>query len=770
MQEEARPLVVLTESTLLGALPLIAPHVISLDRAEKSLNQSPAPEIPAVPDSSLDDLAYVLYTSGSTGKPKGVAVTHRALTNLISNCTAELPLEADDIVLATTTISFDISAFEIFAPLISGAHLVVANRSEAINGERLSEVIRAVNATVLQATPSGWRILLESGWAGQPGLKMLSAGEPLDRSLADRLLERGAMLWNLYGPTEATIYATGKMIVKDKRAITIGKPHSNYTAYILDTNGTRLPVGVGGELYLGGIGVARGYLNRPELTAEKFILDQFSPRHGQFLYRTGDLARFLPDGQIELLGRTDNQIKLRGYRIELEEIEHLLDSHPAIRKSVVKLVDAGPDDQRLVAYIVARTLGQTSQNELRQFVSSHLPAYMAPSLFVFIESFALTPNGKVDRKALPVPSDIRRLEFGVNTANPEDDLEQTVLLCWQSILGIPTLDPDGNFFALGGHSLLAMRMCAHLGTQLGRKIPPSWLIEAPTPRAFANRLREIDQGPNRCLVLMQSKGSRPPIYLVHQLLGDILIYRAIAERFAPNRRVYGIQPPADFCERPTPYPLQALASDYIDEILQHQSVGPFHLGGYSSGAVIAFEMARQLKASGHEVGLLALIGGDIKAPPPQLPRLRKYGKTAIRTIIRIFFTLTGDLIRDPRGFFSTRVRYQILLWRVRKQQQLVSPAEKKPSLEEALLFSENAYRPEPYPGPALLLRFHDEAWRFGPDPLMGWGGLVEGGIDAIDIPCGHYTGMSQKAAPNLANIMKAHIEKLEATESAAATA
>ena len=760
MQEDARPLVVLTQSHLIGTLPFVSKHLLTLDHLRTRSGSDSAPMSISL-DSTLDDVAYVLYTSGSTGQPKGVRVTHRALVNVLTGVAVDLPLKTSDVLLATTTISFDISAFEIFAPLISGAHLVIADRSEAVNGELLSDAIRKSGATVLQATPSGWRMLLESGWAGQSGLKMLAAGERLDPTLAQRLLERGACLWNLYGPTEATIYATGQQITKDQVKITIGKPLANYAAYVLDYSRNRVPVGAIGELHLGGIGVALGYLYRPELTREKFILDDFEREAGGCLYRTGDLARFLPSGQIELLGRADNQIKFRGYRIELEEIEAVLDSHPRVQKSVVKVLDIGEGDSRLIAYILPRSSERIREKVLRDYTAQRLPGYMTPSSFIPVDAFALTPNGKVDRRALPAPKDLKIFDTEDSVAYHSDDLQQTVLDCWRAVLNIADVDLAENFFEIGGHSLLAIRMCTELSKQLGRKIPVSWLVEAPTPVTFVDQIRAHQEMSNKCIVRMQSEGSKPPIYLVHPLTGDILVYRGIADCFASDRGVYGIQPPYDFTQRSRPYPLKYLAAEYIREILQQQSIGPFHLGGYSSGALIAFEMARQMTEAGLEVGLLALVGGEIKTQGPVASNLTVLWKRLVRTLRRIILMFNGEFRDAPKEFIMTRLRYQRLLWRVRSAHRPASAGQSEITLEEALLFSENAYCPQLYSGSALLIRFHDEDWKSSPDPFMGWGELVKGGIEAVDVPGGHYTGIRLAAAPRLAAILKSRIEKLE---------
>jgi amino acid adenylation domain-containing protein len=739
MQADARPLAVITQSSLLAKLPFTAPQILTLDPLRIHERRAAPP-----PLEFRDNLAYVLYTSGSTGKPKGVPITHSALTNLLVGVSADLSLNCADVLLATSTISFDISAFEIFAPLLCGAHLVVASRTVAVNGELLSEAIQSSGCTVLQATPSGWRTLLESGWTGQPGLKMLTAGEHLDQTLARKLLARGASLWNLYGPTEATIYATGQQITQAETRITIGKPLANYRTFVLDHKRQHVPVGAIGELYIGGLGVATGYLNRPELNAEKFV---------DGLFRTGDLARFLPDGQIDLLGRTDNQIKLRGCRIELEEIESVLDAHPAIRKAAVKIIDLNEGDQRLVAYISARYPDTPDAAELRDYAQRTLPPYMVPSAYISVDVLPLTPSGKIDRKALPN----HLVAAGVPSNDPGMRVEQTVLTCWRNVLSAPDLDLDDNFFDMGGHSLLATRMSAELNKQLNCKIRPNCLIEAPTARSFAGRLlRMQSDAPAKCVVPMQTSGALPPLFFIHHLLGDIFVYRALAACFAPDRKVYGIQPPADFLQRVHPFSLVALAGEYVAEILEHQTEGPFNLVGYSSGSVLAFEIARQLRQAGHKVGLLALIDGEVNGPLLKLSKADKIWKTIQRKVCKVVFKFKDEFSDGLRAFVMNRVRHIQLHARVRSMQDAVT-------LEQALLLCENAYEPQPYSGSALLIRFHDEAWALGPNPLLGWGTLIEGGIEALDAPGGHITGMNPLAAPHLAQLLKARLQNIETT-------
>ena len=757
MLQDACPLVVITQSHLREKFSFAAAHVLCIDTEIPESEVSALPEFSPPRASSLDDIAYVLYTSGSTGKPKGVQIRHRALTNMLIAVSNDVGLTDSDVVLATTTISFDISTFEILAPLISGAHLVVAPRSVAIDGKLLAKAISESGVTLLQATPAGWQVLLEAGWEGQADLKMLTAGEPLTSILAQRLLERGGALWNLYGPTEATVYATGRQIYKDTK-ITVGRPLANCTTYVLDEHYQRLPIGAIGQLFLGGICVGAGYLNRPELTSERFLPDPFNTEPEARFYRTGDLARMLPNGEIDLLGRADNQIKLRGYRIELEEIEAVLDSHPSIVKSLVKVVNVG-DDQCLVAYVVPRDVNLVDEADWRQHVLRSLPWYMAPTSFMVMESFLLTPNGKIDRKALLAFQFSSPIDIEAGSEVQEDRLELTVLRSWRTLLNRPDIGLDHDFFYVGGHSLLAMRMLAEMNKKLGLKLRISHLVEAPTARKFAGLVMRNKDVPARCLVSMQPEGSSPPLYLVHHLLGDILIYRSVANHFAPQRPVFGIQPPVDLIDRRQPHSLRDLASSYVGEILERPTAGPIHLAGFSSGSVIAFEMARQFRDLGIEVGMLALIDGEVKADVPHMPAAVKYAKIVIRKLCKILFKMRDEVADGPRQFVMKRLRHIWLNLRVRALQNSASKSEI--TMEQALLLAERTYKPEPYSGSALLIRFHDEARQYGPDPLMGWSGLVKGGIDVVDLEGGHITGMHSLSAPTMVAVLRDHMDHCE---------
>ncbi len=345
----------------------------------------------------------MLYTSGSTGRPKGVQVPQRALVNFLLSMQRAPGLAREDILLSVTTLSFDIAGLEIFLPLITGARLELVGHAVAADGAALQGVMKACDVSVMQATPATWRLLIGAGWQGTPGLKILCGGEAMPGELAGQLLARCASLWNMYGPTETTIWSTIYEVRTAEGIMPIGRPIANTQVYVLDEAQQPVPIGVAGELYIGGDGVAHGYLNRAELTAQKFVPDPFAPGAGARMYRTGDLVRYRPDGNLEFLGRIDFQVKIRGFRIELGEIEAVLEQHPVIRQAVVVAREDTPGDMRLVGYLGLNPERSPDQplplSELRSYLKEKLPDYMVPAVFVTIDAFPLTPNGKVDRKA-----------------------------------------------------------------------------------------------------------------------------------------------------------------------------------------------------------------------------------------------------------------------------------------------------------------------------------------------------------------------------------
>jgi amino acid adenylation domain-containing protein len=473
--------ILLTQQKFLEKLPAHQGRVLCLDTHwERNSPENPANV------TTCDRIAYVIYTSGSTGKPKGVQIPHSAVVNFLKSMQRQPGLTQSDVLLAVTTISFDIAALELYLPLITGARVLLVSREVATDGKQLSEQIEATGATVMQATPGTWQMLLAVGWQGSPQLKILCGGEALPYDLATQLLAKGAAVWNLYGPTETTIWSTVypvKVSQRSKSFVPIGRPIANTQVYLLDSQGQPVPIGIPGELHIGGAGLARGYLNRPELTAAKFI---FHPNWGR-LYKTGDLARYLPDGTMDYLGRTDDQVKLRGFRIELGEIETVLKQHPVVRQAVVAVREDKPGNKHLVAYLVLQVSFGDTLSELRHFVGEKLPNYMVPSAFVQLESLPLTPNGKVDRRALPAPD---RARFGSEKtfALPRTPIEEVLAGIWAQVLGCESVSIHDNFFDLGGHSLLATQVMGRLRSILQVELPLRCLFESPTIAELAESI------------------------------------------------------------------------------------------------------------------------------------------------------------------------------------------------------------------------------------------------------------------------------------------
>ncbi|MGA8233752.1 MAG: amino acid adenylation domain-containing protein [Candidatus Acidiferrales bacterium] len=459
IMQESSIAVLLTQARLAVGLPISNTRVIPLDSDWDLIGRESKTSPNVVMNSESG--AYTIYTSGSTGKPKGVEITHRNLANLLFSMRHAPGLTASDRLLAVTTLSFDIAGLELFLPLITGAQVVIASREETMDGDRLLARMRDSGATVMQATPSTWRLLLEAGWTGTPKLKILCGGEALPRDLADQLQKCGEV-WNMYGPTETTIWSATSVVEAGPGPVTIGPPIHNTQFYVLDKFNAPLPVGVPGELFISGDGVARGYYKRPDLTAERFVVDPFNSLPGQRMYRTGDLVRYLASGRFEFLGRLDNQVKVRGFRIELGEIEAVLAQYSAIKESVVVAREDEPGQKRLVAYVVADESRRPSVNDLRNLVGRALPEYMIPSVFVFLAALPRTPNGKIDRKSLPAP-DADHLAARETFVAPRTPRETQLAAIAGEVLHLDRVNVQASLFDLGADSLHMFQIIARAG-------------------------------------------------------------------------------------------------------------------------------------------------------------------------------------------------------------------------------------------------------------------------------------------------------------------
>src|SRR5262249_47184195 len=536
------------------------------------------------------ELAYVIYTSGSTGRPKGVAIQHRSAVAFIGWASEQFTPEELSGVLASTSICFDLSVFELFAPLSVGGKAIIVE-----NALGLSEAGAGEEITMINTVPSVMAELARGGSVPGSVRVVNLAGEQLSRRLVNQSYEceNVQRVINLYGPTESTTYST--IAIMDRSATeapTIGRPIGNTQVYLLDERLELVPVGVSGELCIAGAGLARGYLGRPDLTAERFVPNHFSREGGERLYRTGDVCRYLPDGNIDFIGRADGQVKIRGHRIELGEVEVVLNGYRLVRQSVVVASENERGDKHLVGYVIGEE-GVTPA-ELKNHVRERLPEYMVPSAIVLLEKMPLTANGKIDRKSLPGLSSARGPMEGSFVA-PRDALEFQLAQIWERVLGIYPIGVRDNFFDLGGHSLLTLSLMARIRNATGRDLPLKALFHGGTIERLAGILRrEANSMSWSCLVELQTSGSRPPIFFVHPADGTVLFYADLARCLGSDQPFYGLQAPGLYGERPLYTRIEDLAAHYIEAIREIQPEDPYLLGGWSLGGIVAYEMAQQL--------------------------------------------------------------------------------------------------------------------------------------------------------------------------------
>jgi len=745
MLGDASVAVVLTTSALRGStLPELEAHIVCLDLDRELISRQSGLNL--VPEGRPENLAYIIYTSGSTGQPKGVQIPHRAMVNLLTSVRHKPGIELGDVLLAVTTLSFDIAGLEIFLPLAVGARVVVASREVAVDGARLMELMKTSGTTIMQATPATWRLLLEAGWKASSRLKVLCGGEPLPADLAVQVVKRCASLWNLYGPTETTVWSTVGEVVLGDHSITIGRPLGNTQVYLLDKRGNPVPVGVPGELYIGGDGLARGYVNRPDLTAERFVPDPLSRTPGTRLYRTGDLARYLPDGNIEFLGRIDNQVKIRGFRIELGEIEAALCRHSSVEQAVV-ICREDSGEKRLVAYFTVNR-GGVSITELRNSLKRDVPEYMVPAVFIRLDRLPLTANGKVDRRALPDPVGSEG-PAGNEYCPPRDRLEHQLANIWESLLQLERVGVKDNFFELGGHSLPAVKLLAQINQSLGRNLPLVSVFQAPTVELMAQLLRQ--QGwtsPGESLVVVQPNGAKPPFFCVHGFAS----YTRLAVHLGQDQPVYGLVQGLDgnrFYTR-----VEELAAHYLRDVKTICSKGPYLLGGHSFGGLVAFEMAQQLRKAGEEVALLALFDPDVdlqlssqvgNSKPQGQSSSERFGSRILRHLRHL-----QELPRETRAAY-VRERFGMILTllgrngrRLKCEMYLRLRRPMPPALRTLyigeFLFGDlypaasRAYRPKPYDGRAVLIHTGRRD-KFDPEAI--WRELIPYGLTSYLVPGTH---------------------------------
>ncbi|HEV8543932.1 MAG TPA: amino acid adenylation domain-containing protein [Verrucomicrobiae bacterium] len=752
MIADARMPIILTQSQCLKELPDTGTPLVCLDQEWSNIQQEPR-QLPAN-SINADALAYVIYTSGSTGRPKGVAVRHRGITRLVLN-TDYVQIRPSDRIAQASNASFDAATFEIWGALLNGARLIGIHKDTAISPGDFAEALRKEEISILFLTTALFNQLARE----IPGVfstldTVLFGGELVDPKWVRSVLESGApkRLLHVYGPTENTTFSTWyhvREVPDDAATVPIGKPIANSELYILDGQQQPVPIGVTGEIYVGGDGLASGYWNRPELTLEKFPAHPFKRESGAQLYRTGDLARFDAEGNVEFVGRIDHQIKLRGFRIELGEIEAELAKHEHVANNVVMLREDIPSDKRLVAYIIPK--GATpSAADLRSHLRAHLPDYMVPAAFVFMDTFPLTPNEKIDRKALPVPEQ-NRPTLGKSFVAPRDSVEQQLAKIWEKILGVQPIGLADNFFDLGGHSLLAVKVFSQIEKVFNKKLPLATLFRAPTIEEIAKVLREDSEAKSwSTIVDIQPKGSKPPFFWIHTLGGDggggFFYYRKLAELLGPDQPSFGIRSPREpFSD------IEKMAAFYIKDIRKFQPNGPYFLGGFCFGGNVAFEMAQQLVASGQEVGLLVML----ESSPPNVTHKQSWSATAAKYSLE-------NLVENVKDFVShsSQQRFAMLKSKSRRFKEKFrgrngasSEQEKKGvDLKDVIDLSRypkgyvqyaethwqalTQYQPEPYPGELILFRAKKQGLSNFSHSL-GWDVLVGDRVNVNVIPGTH---------------------------------
>ncbi|MFT3812150.1 MAG: amino acid adenylation domain-containing protein [Acidovorax sp.] len=659
----------------------------------------PDPQVSLRPDAGTQSPAYLIYTSGSTGRPKGVCVPQHAVVNFLRSMAREPGLQHGDRVLAVTTLGFDIAVLELLLPLSVGATIVLASDSEATDGTALKALIEAHAITLMQATPSRWRLLIEAGWSRRPDMRALVGGEPLPPALAHELAQRCDAVWNMYGPTETTVWSSCWRVQPDA-PITLGQAIDHTQILVLDEAGQLAPAGAWGEIWIGGRGVADGYWQRPELTSERFRVPACLDGSDGKAYRTGDRGRWRHDGSLEHGGRLDDQVKLRGFRVELGEIEAFLASQADVQHCVALVREDSPGDQRLVAYIVSAQVS-VNMGSLRARARRWLPNHMVPAVFMQIPALPVLPNGKIDRKSLPVPTGnatpVNRRQ------TPRNETEQRLWAIWQDLLQHGDFGVDDSFFDLGGHSMLAARMINRVQTEFRSPFSLSMLFEQPTVSGMAQQLAVPHSGPDLPTVVLRHGRQQPALFL----LAGTQMYQELARQLTIDMSVHGLfsQAEIDLLDWPVdqplpPFPIEVLAGAYVDLIRARQPHGPYYLGGFSIGGVLAYEVAQRLIAAGEEIGLLVML--DCALPGRGWKRL-KAGITRRARMIR----------RDGWGHFTHLYRQM----RVLKASSAQPGGRRNQVYAQAIL--EYQARASTMP-----VAFFQAAGDASTEPAYGWGALA----------------------------------------------
>jgi amino acid adenylation domain-containing protein len=760
MLENAHVSVLVTKKAVRDRLPSHPARTIDLDTDWDEIAQA-SPNNPQR-SGQADDLAYVMYTSGSTGQPKGVCIPHRGVVRLIKN-TNYLDFSPQQVWLQLAPISFDASTLEIWGSLLNGGKLVLFPGDKPSLSE-LGQAIDRHQITTLWLTAGLFHLMVDERIEDlQPLRQLIAGGDVLSVPHVRKVLSTlpDCQLINGYGPTENTTFTCCYPIssLEGLTSVPIGRPIANTQVYVLDPDRQPVPIGIPGELYIGGDGLARGYLDRDELNREKFVTDPFAP--GERLYRTGDLVRYLPDGNLEFLGRIDTQVKIRGFRIELGEIDAVLAQHPAVRE--VRTIDREdrPGDKCLVAYIVSDRSTPPSAPELRTFIQSKLPDYLMPSAFVMVAALPLTANGKVDRRALPRPDRDLQADADLLVAS-RDEVEQQLTEIWERVLDVRPIGIRDNFFELGGHSLMAVRLFVEVEKIWSRNLPLATLFQAQTIESLAKVLRQKEWvAPWSSLVTIQPHGSKIPIFCFHPIGGNVLEYYPLADRLGQDRPIYGLQCQGLDGKQPLLNSIEEMASHYIKDMLTVQPQEPYLLIGYSFGGLLVYEIAQQLKHMGKKVDLLAIV--DCNSPS-----LQKMRPSFLKSIQVHLSNLSQLENREKLQYIRDRIDYRLNNIDYREFLLRTFPADAPPSAELLKLIDTNFqasknYIARPYSGNLTLFRCKMQNLDYCLSTDLGWGELVDGRVEIYNVASSHYGILREPVVKVVAEKLKLCLDKYQSS-------
>ncbi|HEY9809170.1 MAG TPA: amino acid adenylation domain-containing protein [Halomicronema sp.] len=774
MIEDSNVPVLLTQTSLISQLPTTNSQLICLDELQDII--SPESQENLITTTTPSNAAYLLYTSGTTGKPKAVVAEHKNLMNYILAAQDKFKFESSDVMPCIARFSFSISLLEILGPWMGGGTSVVISRENVLDMNRLVQGFNSL--TNVHLTPSLMRKAID--YINAQNLpaenftnirRVFMGGDTVAPDLIEDVkpIFKNAQIYILYGCSETTTLCSNYPVSREIKATKniIGSAFNNVRIRIYDPYQNLVPIGVPGEIYVGGASITRGYANREDLTREKYVVID-----GERFYKTGDVGRFLKDGKVELLGRTDFQVSLRGFRIEVAEIESILRQHPQIHDSIVTAREDIPGDKRLVAYIVLEGKTKPKTQELREYLAEKLPDYMIPTVFMVLEALPVTPNGKQDRKSLPAPPLEQERDAENEYIQPRDEVETKLAKIWGNVLNINAIGVKDNFFGIGGNSLQAVTIFSDIQKSFGKSLPLATLLSAPTIEQIANILRNEQENITwSSLVPIQPKGSKPPLFCVHAAAGNVLFYRDLARLLGEDQPVYGLQAQGlDGVKFPLTS-VEEMAAYYLEEIRNLQIKGPYHLAGYSFGGAVAFEIARQLQADGETVGLLGLLD----SPSPELLRQGDNNLVSGERLSSHWSNLSQLGMKEKFNYVVDKLQWKVkkykrkLLYKVskmyRKMGRKLPEMVKNQLLTEAHRQAAAKYNPPAYQGTAILFRASIQPVKYYNKADMGWTEFVGDGLEIHEVPGKHDTlgtdgVMSLPNVEVLARKLKACLEKV----------